>query len=241
MQQVSHCIGFKQTLVPSYHPEANLVERNNRDLKTQIAIHVANDHTRWKEKLLAMRFAIKTATSQATGYTPAYLTFGRDLRTPDDVHRDFRAIMVNENFTYQITPYLKLLATTLQAAREKREVQQDRSKKYSDLKRRTPRDYHVGDHELLATHPLSGAKHSYTAKFAPKRDGPYLIFRVFSPTTYEITTLQEPPVVLGKYHDITSHRISHPTKPRHKLNQSQTQYGPSGHAVDPKVTLPSPQ
>lgn len=60
---------------------------------------------------------MNTATSQVTGYTAAYLTFGRELRTPDDVHRDFRAIMENENFTCQITPYLKLLATTLQAAR----------------------------------------------------------------------------------------------------------------------------
>ncbi|KAG8235542.1 hypothetical protein J437_LFUL013504 [Ladona fulva] len=37
MQKVAYCLGFKQSLTPVYHPEANPVERKNRDLKVQLA------------------------------------------------------------------------------------------------------------------------------------------------------------------------------------------------------------
>lgn len=35
MQQVAFCLGFEQALIPVYHPEANPVERQNKELKTQ--------------------------------------------------------------------------------------------------------------------------------------------------------------------------------------------------------------
>ncbi|XP_011139132.2 uncharacterized protein LOC105182996 [Harpegnathos saltator] len=45
MQQVSYCLGFSQSLTPVYHPEANPVERKNRDMKTQLSILVKNEYT----------------------------------------------------------------------------------------------------------------------------------------------------------------------------------------------------
>ncbi|KAG5877570.1 hypothetical protein JTB14_011897 [Gonioctena quinquepunctata] len=50
----------------------------------------------------------------ATGKSAAYLTFGRELRTPDDVRSDFRTISGTENFLPQIPTYLRKIATTWQ-------------------------------------------------------------------------------------------------------------------------------
>lgn len=146
-----------------------------------------------------IRFALNTAVCQSTGYTPAYLTFGRELRHPDDVHRDMRCVVENENFVPEITPYLKTLSRVLQEARDTQERAQDRNKHYVDKGRR-PATFEVGDKVLVSTHVLSNAKTAYTAKFAPKRDGPYVVVKCCSPTTYEIATLQRPDKTLGKYH-----------------------------------------
>ncbi|KAJ8934575.1 hypothetical protein NQ314_013274 [Rhamnusium bicolor] len=128
---------------------------------------------------------MNTSVCQFTGYTPAYLTFDRELRTPDDVRRDFRAIIESDNFVLQITPYLRTLATTLSQARDTHEHQQDIRKKYADSKRRDV-TYKLSDLVLVNTHVLSKAKANITSKFIPRRDEPYQISRIVSPTYYEV-------------------------------------------------------
>lgn len=102
IQKVTYCLQIHHTLTPVYHPQANPVERKNRDLKPQLAILVSTDHTAWPDKLPAIRFAMNTASNQSTGYTAAYLTFGRELRTTDDITHDFREVVSSENFIHEI-------------------------------------------------------------------------------------------------------------------------------------------
>ncbi|KAJ8940594.1 hypothetical protein NQ314_010672 [Rhamnusium bicolor] len=49
-------------------------------------------------------------------------------------------------------------------------------------------------------HTLSKAKQSFTSKFAPKRDGPHVICRVVTPTTFDVSNIDKPEIPLGKYH-----------------------------------------
>lgn len=44
MQQLTYCLDIQQFLSPVYHPQPNIVERKNRDLKSQIAINVQDKH-----------------------------------------------------------------------------------------------------------------------------------------------------------------------------------------------------
>lgn len=199
MQQVAHAFGFQQSLIPVYHPEANPVERKNRDLKTRLAILTSKEHAAWSEHLAAVRFAMNTTVCQSTSYTAAYLTFGRELRTTDDVARDMRAIIENDNFVCQITPYLLNLSSTLQKARETHEKAQDARTEAKNQNRRD-QSYDVGDKVLITSHNLSNASHKFTAKFTPKRDGPYRIMKVVTPTTYIVASEERPDVPLGKYH-----------------------------------------
>lgn len=118
LQQLTYCLGITHGFTPVYHPEANPVERRNRDLKTQLAILVEDDHTTWAEKLPSIRFAMNTAMCSSTGYTPAYLTFGRNLRTPDDIQHDFRSIVQSETFMSEITPKLLIMSDTMEKVKE---------------------------------------------------------------------------------------------------------------------------
>ena len=126
MQCVTNAFGISQALIPSYHPEANPVERKNRDLKTQLEIQIGQgDHSAWEEKLPSIRFAMNTAHCQSTGYSPAYLVFGNELRTPGDTSRDLRTTIDHGNFIQEIVPYLRKLAETLETGRETEEIQKD--------------------------------------------------------------------------------------------------------------------
>ncbi|GFW43369.1 hypothetical protein TNCV_2924171 [Trichonephila clavipes] len=49
-----------------YHPQANPVERNNRDLKPRLVILVQEKHDCWSEKLAFIRFALNTAKCETT-------------------------------------------------------------------------------------------------------------------------------------------------------------------------------
>ena len=206
MQKLAHCLGIDQALTPVYHPQANMVERKNRDLKAQLAIFVGGNHSSWPDKLPSIRFAMNCAQCSSTGCSAAYLTFGRELRTPDDAHRDLRAIVTTENFVPVITPKLLALADTLREARERQEMQQDRRKEYVDKHRRPGPSYKTGDKELVETHTLSNANKGISSKLAPRYDGPYTIKKKVGPCSYMIAR-NDGSEIVGTYHSSAIRRF----------------------------------
>ena len=200
MQKLTFCLGIKQTFTAIYHPEANPVERKNRDLKTQLAICVGKDHTKWSSMLPAIRFAMNSAKCDSTGYSPAFLTFGRELRTPAEVQYDFKAIVKAENFIPQITPHLMKLAETLEIANDAQIRMQDQNKTLTDRKRRTTSNIKVGDKVLVATRILSKAKDGITSKFTPRRDGPYIVTESKGSSCFTIASINAPDTPLTTVH-----------------------------------------
>lgn len=198
MQQCMHVMGVKQELIPLYHPEANPAERKNRDLKVQLSMLVKTTHTDWPKYLAHVRFSMNSAFCSTTGKTPAFLTFARELRTPFDVHHDIRSILDKENFVPQVTPYLQSFITSLSDIRERVEKSQDIRKEVADGFRQKEPKYKIGDLVLVKTHDLSNASKGITRKFMPRRDGPYKIKQLSSPTTFVIADLSDK--VIGKYH-----------------------------------------
>lgn len=206
MQHAMFVLGVKQNLIPLYHPEANPVERKNRDLKTQLAILVEAEHRQWPEVLPFIRFAMNTSHTKSTGQTPAFLTFARELRSPITVQSDLRAIIEAENYVPQITPYLLKLADTLSSAKEKIEHQQDIRKTTKDKTRKAAEEFVEGDLVLLKSHVLSNAAKGISSKLAPKRDGPYRVTKKVSPTTYQLARCDASNENIGKYHTVDLRR-----------------------------------
>ncbi|KAJ8723813.1 hypothetical protein PYW07_007793 [Mythimna separata] len=200
MQQLTFCLGIDHGFTPVYHPETNPVERRNRDLKTQLAILVGNDHTKWSEHLPSIRFAMNTAVCSSTGYTPAYLTFGRDLRTIDDTSHDLRQIVQNENFIPEITPKLLMMASTLKKAHEVQEMKEEKRKEYADKRRQPCPNYQPGDQVMVDKHALSKSAQGFSAKLAPRRDGPYVIKNIHGPSSFQIADPATPHQSAGLYH-----------------------------------------
>jgi hypothetical protein len=107
MQKICFCLGISQAFTPVYHPEANPVERRNRNLKTQLVIQIRDKpHSDWPQQLSSIRFAMNTARSQSTGKIPAFLSFASEIRSIDDVTNDLRCVVLSENFVAEATPQL---------------------------------------------------------------------------------------------------------------------------------------
>ncbi|GFT00892.1 hypothetical protein TNCV_4053471 [Trichonephila clavipes] len=172
IQQICYLLNIHQSLIPVYHPQANPVERKNRDMKPRLAILVQDKHDCWSEKLPFIHFALNAAKCKTTGQTAAFLNFGRELRTPREVVNDIRI-------------------------REVIEEQQDSRKFYADKKRKAAPTYQPGEHVFVASHPLSNAAQGRSARLMPRRDGPYVILTQRSPSSYEIASLDNPGVPLG--------------------------------------------
>lgn len=103
-------------------------------------------------KLSSIRFAMNTVKCISAGFSAAYLTFGRELRTPIEIQNDLRAMVSAENFVPQITPHLLRLADALMLAKESEEIMQDGNKIYADLKRMPQPKIEAGDKVLVSTH-----------------------------------------------------------------------------------------
>ncbi|GIY10963.1 reverse transcriptase [Caerostris extrusa] len=88
-------------------PQVSSVKIKNRDLKPKFAILVGDNHTIRSEKLAHFTFALNAAKFDLSTQTAAFLLFGRELRTLDNVHHDIRSVIVNDNFVTETTKHLR--------------------------------------------------------------------------------------------------------------------------------------
>ena len=84
MKQVAESMGTNLQYIARYHPQANPVERKHRDLKQKLAMTVDFRHDTWDNHLDSIIWSMNTTPSTVTGFSPAFLTFGRELRQPHD-------------------------------------------------------------------------------------------------------------------------------------------------------------
>lgn len=74
--------GIKLVHGPVHHPQSNPVERMHSVLKRILrAICFENKHD-WEACVPAALFAMTSAPHESTGFSPAELVYGRDLRGP---------------------------------------------------------------------------------------------------------------------------------------------------------------
>ena len=248
MQYTAEYFRVRQSLIPVHRPQANPVERKHRDLKTMLAIFVKQHHTLWDTFLPAVRFAMNTAVTQATGYTPAYLVFAGELRSPAHINADVRPVDTTENFSADVVPYIHRLDEALVSARETLAADQDRRLARTEEDETDLPVFEPGDRVYVQTYFLSSSSTSTTAKFYPRRDGPYVIVRRCSPTAYEIASPDRPEVILGKYHITDLTPIVGPDNDKSAIRQIRRRGRPSAPSapvenqdIAPTAPLPVPE
>lgn len=76
-------LGVQKTRTSPYHPQSDgMVERFNRTLIDQLAKTLLQQPGEWDESLNQVALAYNTSPHSTTGYTPFFLTHGREAKMP---------------------------------------------------------------------------------------------------------------------------------------------------------------
>ena len=177
-------LGTKLKMSSSYHPETDgQTERANRTLEDILRAYVGPRHDDWDEYLPLAEIAYNQSMQASTGFTPYYLSSGRDfasvlthaLAGTDAVRNPTAAQMVTQ------------WEAALVDAKENLQKAQQRQAHYADQHRRDLQ-FKVGDSVMLSTENIRGTASIMTGapKLLPKFIGPFRVKKVISPTAYEL-------------------------------------------------------
>ena len=90
-------LGITITRTTPLHLQSDgMVERFNRMLESQLSKFVEDHQRDWDSHLPLLLMAYRIAVHESTGYTPASLMLGRDLRLPIDENLEARLEQVQE-------------------------------------------------------------------------------------------------------------------------------------------------
>ena len=171
-------IGTKLRLSSAYHPQSDgSTERANRTVTQMLRQCIQPDQRDWVARLPAIEFAINSARSASTGYSPFFLNFGRMPRTmiwnnpPSDEYPAVR------EFALQKKLALMAAHDSIIAARVKQT--RDANRKRQDV------PFKTGDFIYLSSKHISFKK-GLARKLLPKFLGPYKIIRDFENSSFQV-------------------------------------------------------
>lgn len=174
---------------PPYTPQANAVERANQTVKTMIAQYCETDHRKWDVHMADFMFALNTARHESTGFSPAFLNFGRELEVPGALSKGGEPDpLTDDTDPESVNDYsqrLRKLKEVFELVRINLARAFSTQSRHYNLRRREWR-CHVGDKVMKKEHHLSNAVRGFAAKLAPKYSGPFEVTKVVSPVVYEV-------------------------------------------------------
>jgi hypothetical protein len=171
--------GISPFHISAYHAQSNMTERYNRTIKTMIVSFIQKCRD-WDKNLHEIAFAMNSAVSDTTKFSPAYLATGREFRCPLD------NILDVASKHHEIVQFKERMALIHNLARENIEASHEVSlRAYGDKVKY--REFKIGDLVMVKTHFLSNAGAGFSAKLAPRYEGPYRITHKVSNHAYDLT------------------------------------------------------
>ncbi|KAJ8735117.1 hypothetical protein PYW08_014367 [Mythimna loreyi] len=153
---------------PKYTPQVNTVERYNRTIITCLSTFIDDDQRSWDTKISSVQFAINNSVNEATGYTPSFLVYGRELITCGSHYVDNE--VANEVTFLPRDVYaenLGCLSKIFDNVQFKLWQAHVKNTSHYNL-RRKPAEFKVGDVVMKRAYVLSDKDKYFSKKLAPK-------------------------------------------------------------------------
>lgn len=183
----------------SRHPQANPTERTNKTIVTMLRAYVGECHRQWDKHIPQLGFALRSAVHEVTGYSPAFLTFGRELDVSGEGYK------ICEDFSQLPTVTsaeghagrLQELQEVYRNVVSRLEKNHQKNARHYNLRRRHVQ-YDVGDMVWKKNFTQSNAAAYYSSKLAPTFVGPFRVSKKLSPLVYQLEDVEGN--TLGKWH-----------------------------------------
>jgi len=170
-----------------YHPQNNPAERVNRVVVTAISSFLHENHRAWDQELPKIAQALRLAKHEATGYSPAFLNFGRAIPMSGNFYGTLRD-MDHPQKIQQARDYAqdlcKLDSIYKKVVENLRRAYVHAANHYN-LRRRDV-IYKVGDRVWKRDFPQSNAAAFFSAKLAPKYV-PCIVTKKTGNVTYQLS------------------------------------------------------
>ena len=167
-------IGVNHKLTSAFHPRTNgKVERYNGIIKTMLKKYVMGETHRWDDFVNAALWATRIRVHSSTGYSPFYLTYGRDPKLPGDPLIPFiskEAIQDPRTVAHFTARELADLGQHRGAAEARLKIRSEKDKEKWDAAME-PMEYDIGDLVLLSHETKFGMEPNFT--------GPFIITEIF--------------------------------------------------------------
>ena len=180
MREIGEMLDIDRTRMSSYHPQCDgLVERMNPTLIMLIRLNVVDARENWDLRVNLVVLAYRTSIQSSSGFTPAKLMFGRELRLPIDIM--YGSPPEPPRYANDSVTHLqKVMQNIFEQARQNTSASHKRQKDYYDRKAEK-RQYNPG--ELIWLHaafkPAGG-------KFNRTWTGQFKVVKRYSDVTYKI-------------------------------------------------------
>lgn len=182
-------LNIQRILTSIRHPQANPVERTNRELSRFFRTFLKTKHTAWTEYLTTIESCINEMHHETTGCIPILLHTGKQpekpwehlLRKPADLST---AVISQED-------WIKL------AQKNMRERRGKQTSEFNSKHRQTK--YAVGDRVLVKALNVSNPEKKLIAKFMQLYEGPYEVQKVVWESSYIVKNIHNDKV-RGQYH-----------------------------------------
>lgn len=182
-----------------YHPQVNPTERVNKVIGTAMASYIKEDHKTWDVEIFKIAQAIRTAVHEVTGYSPAFLVFGRNVPVDGTYYGTITEEIRRLNFEDRQKWHsdLQKLPNLYKKVESKLNKAYETSAHRYNLRRR-PVKFNVGDKVWKTNFVLSDATANFSKKLAPKYV-PAIIHKTRgSGLVYDLVDLNGKP--LGAFH-----------------------------------------
>lgn len=150
IQELFRTLGIKKSRTTPYHPQGDpQPERFNRTLLNMLGTLPVNQKQHWSRHISAVVHAYNSTESDATGFSPYRLMFGREAHLPVDLafgtSADRTSATSHKGYVDRLRRDLKM---AYEKAQEVSQARENRNKKNYDLRVRI-QDLQPGDRVLL--------------------------------------------------------------------------------------------
>jgi len=186
--------GITHRLTSPYHPQINLAERVNRNLKKMICSFVSDNHKSWDNYLQKFAFALRSTINDSTQVSPALLNLGREIPLPFDrslQHDNSKPSPVPGEIVEKLKGIIEFVRTNIANMQHKNELEYNKKHRSSN--------FVEGDMVMIRNHTLSNASEDRMQKLLPRWIGPYRLGQQLTKVSFRIHSLPDGKLI-GKRH-----------------------------------------